>query len=503
MVFNRGVLGYGSHDQSSSDLETKVKTLTNEVEGRTNAQQFEEYKEIFTEDGSPLYTPFCYSPEEIEYFSANSGFLDDEKQETKRAEVNIAVATLDTTPDIQPLPQEEKQNTSYYVEPYEPPIPFPRHLKQHAEEPLVHETMESLKKIRINRLLLKEIRQTDDYAKHMKNFVASKPNTKEDDEVWMNPRCYALLQNQQPPKEQDPRSFILPYNTKSTPKGIVKNLLIKIDNFIFPVDFVIFDMDEDFRMPIILGRPLLATAHAKESYEDIVHRMTEAVKETHLTPKGKGVYWCKAIFERIDVEWEELGFNDWDDMEVNDGEGPKKCGEDKANVILEVALNKLDKAWFDGTNEDEDDLEGIIDYLEPKSYNGFIDLDNKAYNERKCQLLRMTYRKLPPILIKIVEVTRYTIGPGETYTKIKVLGIDEVPRTRDNVATIRARVMKEMAEEGSTQRKTFSQQGNGIRGRTRALEQEARDLDMENKRKNNFEANYGVTTPQELRRNQD
>ncbi|GKF09012.1 zinc knuckle CX2CX4HX4C containing protein [Tanacetum coccineum] len=52
-------------------------------------------------------------------------------------------------------------------------------------------------------------------------------------------------------------------NTKCTPKRIVENLLIKIDKFIFPIDFVILDMFEDIRMPIILGRPLLATAHAK------------------------------------------------------------------------------------------------------------------------------------------------------------------------------------------------------------------------------------------------
>ncbi|GKE79068.1 zinc knuckle CX2CX4HX4C containing protein, partial [Tanacetum coccineum] len=50
-------------------------------------------------------------------------------------------------------------------------------------------------------------------------------------------------------------------NTKCTPKGIVENL--KINKFIFPVDFVILDMVEDIRMPIILGTPLLATTHAK------------------------------------------------------------------------------------------------------------------------------------------------------------------------------------------------------------------------------------------------
>ncbi|GJW82745.1 hypothetical protein Tco_0155890 [Tanacetum coccineum] len=124
----------------------------------------------------------------------------------------------------------------------------------------------------------------------------------------MNLRCSALLQNHLPPKEQDPGSFILlcsigkldfnkaladlgasisvmplsmykhlgirklkpsnmvvdmSDNTKCTPKGIVENLLIKIDKFIFLLDFVILDMVEDLRMPIILGRPLLATAHAK------------------------------------------------------------------------------------------------------------------------------------------------------------------------------------------------------------------------------------------------
>ncbi|GJS56387.1 zinc knuckle CX2CX4HX4C containing protein [Tanacetum coccineum] len=52
-------------------------------------------------------------------------------------------------------------------------------------------------------------------------------------------------------------------DTKCIPKGIVKNMLIKIDKFILPIDFVILDMIEDFRMPAILGRHLLATAHEK------------------------------------------------------------------------------------------------------------------------------------------------------------------------------------------------------------------------------------------------
>jgi len=46
------------------------------------------------------------------------------------------------------------------------------------------------------------------------------------------------------------------------PRGIVENMLVKVDRFVFPVDFVILDMDEDEKVPLILGRPFLATARA-------------------------------------------------------------------------------------------------------------------------------------------------------------------------------------------------------------------------------------------------
>ncbi|GJZ95463.1 splicing factor [Tanacetum coccineum] len=41
-----------------------------------------------------------------------------------------------------------------------------------------------------------------------------------------------------------------------------EDVLIKIDKYVLPIDFVILDMREDSRIPIILGRPFLATARA-------------------------------------------------------------------------------------------------------------------------------------------------------------------------------------------------------------------------------------------------
>ena len=50
------------------------------------------------------------------------------------------------------------------------------------------------------------------------------------------------------------------------PKGIVEDVLVKIDKFYYPVDFVVLDTapssNEPNHVPIILGRPFLATANA-------------------------------------------------------------------------------------------------------------------------------------------------------------------------------------------------------------------------------------------------
>ena len=50
------------------------------------------------------------------------------------------------------------------------------------------------------------------------------------------------------------------------PKGIVEDVLVKIDKFYYPVDFVVLDTEpianEPNHVPIILGRPFLATTNA-------------------------------------------------------------------------------------------------------------------------------------------------------------------------------------------------------------------------------------------------
>ena len=55
-------------------------------------------------------------------------------------------------------------------------------------------------------------------------------------------------------------SIQLANKTIRFPRGIIEDVLVKIDKFIFPVDFVVLDIEEDSNVPLILGRPFLATA---------------------------------------------------------------------------------------------------------------------------------------------------------------------------------------------------------------------------------------------------
>ncbi|GKE13282.1 hypothetical protein Tco_1416833 [Tanacetum coccineum] len=106
-------------------------------------------------------------------------------------------------------------------------------------------------------------------------------------------------------------------------------------------------------------------------------------------------------------------------------------------------INKLPEEWFLGVSRDMDDLEGIIDYLKPTLYDGFIDHNNEAYKRRKNKLLRMPYTEPSPIIKEEAEITEYNLGVGEVFTKTKILNIKIFSRTAPNIADIRAEIIND------------------------------------------------------------
>jgi len=160
-----------------------------------------------------------------------------------------------------------------------------------------------LKQLSINVPLVEALEQMPDYAKFMKDLVTKKRSvTFEDDDRPQH--CSAIATRSLVQKKEDPDAFTIPCidgslhfakalcnlgasinlillsiykklglgDPKPTmmqllmadrivkrPIGILHDVLVKMESFIFPADFVILDCEVDFEVPIILRRPFLAT----------------------------------------------------------------------------------------------------------------------------------------------------------------------------------------------------------------------------------------------------
>ncbi|GKV13738.1 hypothetical protein SLEP1_g24722 [Rubroshorea leprosula] len=206
--------------------------------------------------------------------------------------------------------QEEEPKRLFHdsnVKPYKPKIPFPQRFLQANLDKQFSKFLEVFKKLHINIPLINAISQMPSYAKFLKEILANKRKLEEFEMVKLNEECSVILQNKLPPKLKDPGSFSIPCiignvnfdkalcdlgasinlmpfhvfrklglgepspttvslqladRSIKYPRGVVDDVLVKVDKFIFPVDFIVLDMKEDFEMPLILGRPFLATGKA-------------------------------------------------------------------------------------------------------------------------------------------------------------------------------------------------------------------------------------------------
>jgi hypothetical protein len=173
--------------------------------------------------------------------------------------------------------------------------------------------MEVFKQVKINIPLLDAVKQIPSYAKFLKDLCTQKRKIKSHvpKKVILTEQVSSILQHNIPPKYKDPSAptisciigahkvekalldlgasvNLLPYSVylqlglgelKPTsvalqladrsirrPRGIVEDVIIKVDKFYFPVDFLVLDTepvpDPRKSIPVILGHPFLATANA-------------------------------------------------------------------------------------------------------------------------------------------------------------------------------------------------------------------------------------------------
>jgi len=187
-------------------------------------------------------------------------------------------------------------------------LPYP-HLakKKKEEEGQFKKFMELFSQLHVNIPFSQALDQMPVYAKFMKELLTGRRRPKDDENIVLSENCSAILQKKLPPKLKDPGAFTIPCTivkvdvgkalcdlgasinlmplsmmkklncgepkpTRMTltladrsisyPFGVLEDVLVKVNDLVFPATFVILDMAEDEDMPVLLGRPFLATGRA-------------------------------------------------------------------------------------------------------------------------------------------------------------------------------------------------------------------------------------------------
>nr|CAN63960.1 hypothetical protein VITISV_044146 [Vitis vinifera] len=202
-----------------------------------------------------------------------------------------------------------------------PPFPQALHGKKGIKNSL--EILEVLRQVKVNIPLLDMIKQVPTYAKFLKDLCTIKKGLHVTKKAFLTEQVSAIIQSKSPVKYKDPGCptisvnigethvekalldlgasvNLLPYSmykqlglgglkpttitlsladrSVKIPRGVIEDVLVQVDKFYYPVDFVVLDTDPTVKeanyVPIILGRPFLATSNAIINYRNGVMQLT-------------------------------------------------------------------------------------------------------------------------------------------------------------------------------------------------------------------------------------
>ncbi|XP_074323872.1 uncharacterized protein LOC141660788 [Apium graveolens] len=194
---------------------------------------------------------------------------------------------------------------------FKPKAPFPQRLISNKQSAQLDKILKVFKQVKINIPLLDTIQEVPCYAKCLKDLCTHKRTTHVPKKAFLTFHVSSILSNHIPVKYKDPgyptiscvigntlidkalldlgaSVNLLPLSvyqalglgelkktsvtlqfadcSVKTLTGIVEDVLIKIGDFVFPIDFVVLETEPvknlKNQIPIILGRPFLATSNA-------------------------------------------------------------------------------------------------------------------------------------------------------------------------------------------------------------------------------------------------
>ena len=200
--------------------------------------------------------------------------------------------------------QQQEERSKKKAQNSMPAVPFSQRLQQSKIEEQFARFLKTFQKLEISMSFTEVVTQMPLYAKFLKEILSKKRKIAEEGVVNLTATCSAVIQKKLPEKMKDPGSFTIPCTiggfeiqkalcdsgasinlmplsvarrlrlgeltptavthhmadrTMAKPEGVIEDVLVKVGKFVFPIVFIILDIEEDSQVPLLLGRPFLAT----------------------------------------------------------------------------------------------------------------------------------------------------------------------------------------------------------------------------------------------------
>ncbi|XP_009786617.1 uncharacterized protein [Nicotiana sylvestris] len=179
-----------------------------------------------------------------------------------------------------------------------PALPLTQKLYREKLDKQFEKFLDMLRQVNVNLPFTEVLSQMPAYAKFLKEILKNKRKVEDTKVVKLTEQCKAILQNKLSQKCGDPGSFTIPCSlgtlnfdkslcdsgasinlkpvsiyiklekeigeirsvpiflqladqTTITPEGIGEDILVQVNKFIFPVDFIVVNMEENKDVPLI------------------------------------------------------------------------------------------------------------------------------------------------------------------------------------------------------------------------------------------------------------
>ncbi|XP_070054540.1 uncharacterized protein [Nicotiana tomentosiformis] len=323
-----------------------------------------------------------------------------------------------------------------------PSPPFPQRLARRVDDRKFEKFYDILKQLSVNIPFVEAFQEMPGFSKYLKDLITKKRTTK-NEVVNVTHRVSSIIATTTVEKKEDPRAFTIPCTiglqdlsralcdngaiinlmplaiykqaglsmprptsmrlqmadrSIKRPVGIIDDVLVKVGKFLLPADFVILDCAIDKEIPIILGRPFLATGRAfMDSKRNEIKFRVNDEEVTFQASKGMKLPHTYEGISVIDVV-----------DEVEDASEMRMEEECLGETLATILVN------FDGEN-----MEGYMESMNALERRG-----SYTYAPKKISL-DLENRATPPSKPSIIEPPQLELKPLLPHLRYKFLGSND------------------------------------------------------------------------------